>query len=121
MSHLSVSVTFTADDVHIAHEGVEHPACHQIEIRPTIGANVGLFGGGAGGVDAVRSLREALAKAVVLLDSRLLLLEGGDAHGCTGERYLVNPDAPEEGTDVHHGGNECPVHPDALEVEGVPA
>lgn len=29
---------------------------------------------------------------------------------CTGERYLVNPDAPEEGTDIHHEG-PCPVHP----------
>lgn len=30
--------------------------------------------------------------------------------GCTGTRYLVNDDAPDEGTDVHHTG-PCPVHP----------
>lgn len=29
---------------------------------------------------------------------------------CSGARYLVNPDAPEEGTDVHHDG-PCPAHP----------
>lgn len=28
---------------------------------------------------------------------------------CTGERYLLNPDYPEEGTDIHHDG-PCAVH-----------
>lgn len=28
---------------------------------------------------------------------------------CTGFRYLINDDAPDEGTDVHHDG-PCPVH-----------
>lgn len=31
---------------------------------------------------------------------------------CTGETYNVNPDAPEEGTDIHHE-SLCPAHPDA--------
>jgi hypothetical protein len=29
---------------------------------------------------------------------------------CSGERYLVNPYAPEEGTDIWHG-RECDAHP----------
>lgn len=30
---------------------------------------------------------------------------------CTGTRYHVNPDAPDEGTDIRHDG-PCPVHPE---------
>lgn len=33
---------------------------------------------------------------------------GADA--CSGVAYLVNPDAPDEGTDIHHEV-PCPVHP----------
>lgn len=35
---------------------------------------------------------------------------------CTGTSYLVNPDHPEEGSDVHHAG-PCPAHPDAFTLE----
>lgn len=35
---------------------------------------------------------------------------------CTGTRYAVNPDAPEEGTDVLHA-EPCPEHPDAWLAE----
>jgi hypothetical protein len=102
MSHLQVSVNFTADDVHIAHEGDEHPSCHQIEVRPQIGAIASLFGDAgtdASDTDDVRALRDALAKAVVLLDSRLLLLES------TAVEQLDEPDTgaylhPEETQEV---------------------
>lgn len=32
--------------------------------------------------------------------------------GCTGHRYAVNPDAPDEGTDIRHDG-PCPTHDEA--------
>lgn len=32
---------------------------------------------------------------------------------CTGVRYAVNPDAPDEGSDIAHDG-PCPVHPQLL-------
>jgi hypothetical protein len=35
---------------------------------------------------------------------------------CTGHRYPINPDAPEEGTDVRHDV-ECPVHPELVPVK----
>lgn len=112
MSHLSVSVNFTADDVHIAHEGAEHPTCHQIEIRPQIGANVGLFGDAgsdASEVERTRMLREALAKAVVLLDSRLLLLERGTC------------DCPDDLTIEGLHRSHCIVPDGSAEAEAVPA
>lgn len=29
---------------------------------------------------------------------------------CNGNEYYVNPDAPEEGTDIYHRADDCPVH-----------
>lgn len=40
----------------------------------------------------------------------LAALEQYVAEQCTGERYHVNPDYPDEGTDIHHDG-DCPIHP----------
>lgn len=32
---------------------------------------------------------------------------------CTGTRYAINPDAPEEGSDIRHD-TECPAHPQSV-------
>lgn len=45
------------------------------------------------------------------LDKIVAALDALPAPACTGQRYDVNPDAPEEGTDVRHD-TPCPVHVD---------
>lgn len=77
------------------------PGNHQLYLD-----DYALFGAGANPAAQTRSLRAALAKAVALLDERLAVL---DQPVCTGQRYDVNPDAPDEGTDLRHD-EPCPAH-----------
>lgn len=39
---------------------------------------------------------------------------------CTGHTYPINPDAPEEGTDIHHD-QPCPAHPPTVAAQVAPA
>lgn len=77
MSHLTVTVGITPNDVSIANANAAEPECHQIQIRAGT-AHLSLFGEGEG-IEQVRSLRESLAKAVYLLDDRIALLRSLEA------------------------------------------
>jgi hypothetical protein len=75
-------------------------------------------------VNATKASRIKVAREVQMLaDAGTIVVAGEDENGartyvaatCTGTVYDVNPDAPEEGTDVHHDG-PCPEHAEVAPV-----